>query len=132
MDKERKSKMLRMLPVFACALAVFAMGTSASADLFDDFSGDQTGSWAPARWWDDYARRGRFVVPGKNAPILDVAFSRGQRAAEIKTAGGFVVEVDILEIRGSAAGICIASADYQKQGIAAVVRADNRTEADKL
>jgi len=121
-----------MLPVFACALAVFAMGTSASADLFDDFSGDQTGSWAPARWWDDYARRGRFVVPGKNAPKLDVAFSRGQRATEIKAAGGFVIEVDILEIRDSAAGICIASADFLKQGIAVVVQADNRTETDRL
>jgi len=121
-----------MLPVFVCAVAVFAMATSASADLFDDFSGDQTGTWAPARWWDDYARRGRFVVPAKSAPKLDVAFSRGQRASEIKEAGGFVIEVDILEIKGSAAGICIASRDYQKQGIAVVVQADNRTETDKL
>lgn len=124
--------MLRMLPVFVCAVAVFAMATSASADLFDDFSGDQTGTWAPARWWDDYARRGRFVVPAKSAPKLDVAFSRGQRASEIKEAGGFVIEVDILEIKGSAAGTCIASRDYQKQGIAVVVQADNRTETDKL
>jgi len=121
-----------MLAVLICAALVFAMATPASADLFDDFSGDQTGSWAPARWWDDYACRGQFIVPGKCSPKLDVAFSRGQRASEIKAAGGFVIEVDILEIRGSAAGICIASADYQKQGIAVVVQADNRTESDKL
>ena len=124
--------MLKILFGPVCVFMLLAMGTSASADLFDDFSGDQTGSWAPARWWDDYARRGRFVVPGKRSPKLDVAFSRGQRLQEIKAAGGFVIEVDILEIRGSAAGICIASADYQKQGIAVVVQADNRTETDKL
>jgi len=121
-----------MLAVLICAALVFAMGTSASADLFDDFSGDQTGTWAPARWWDDYARRGRFVVPGNRSPKLDVAFSRAQRLQEIKAAGGFVIKVDILEIRGSAAGICIASADYLKQGVAVVVQADNRTETDKL
>jgi hypothetical protein len=121
-----------MLPVFVCAVVVFVIGESASADLFDDFSGEQTGSWAPARWWDDYARRGRFVVPGNHSPKLDVALSRAQRASEIIAAGGFVVEVDILEMRGSAAGICIASADYQKQGIAVIVQADNKTEADKL
>ena len=83
--------MLRMLTVFVCTVAVFAMGTSTSADLFDDFGGDQTGTWAPARWWDDYARRGRFVVPGNRSPKLDVAFSRAQRLQDIKAAGGFVI-----------------------------------------
>jgi hypothetical protein len=108
------------------------MGISASAELFDDFSGDQTGTWAPTRWWNDYARRGLFVAPGNLSPKLDVAFSRAQRLHEIKTAGGFIIEVDILEIRGAAAGICIGSADYKKGGIAVVVQADNKTETDKL
>ena len=68
-----------MVVLFVCVFLVFAMGTSTSADLFDDFSGEQTGSWAPARWWDDYARRVKFVVPGDRAPKLDVAFTRAQR-----------------------------------------------------
>jgi hypothetical protein len=102
-----------MLSVLFCLAAAFALPTGALADLFDDFSAEQTGSWAPARWWDDHARRGRFIVPGGSAPKLDVAFSRGQREKEIIAAGGFVVEVDILEIMGSAA-ICIGSQESEK------------------
>jgi hypothetical protein len=71
-------------------------------------------------------------VPGKAAPKLDVAFSRGRRLEEITAAGGFVVEVDIFEIKGSAAAICIASSEFEKQGIAVVVQADDSADKDKL
>jgi len=117
--------------VYVIVLAVLGVGQVGLAELVDDFSGPQTGSWAPARWWDDYACRGRLVLSGDKAPKLDIAFSRGQREKEIIAAGGFVVEVDIPEVRGSAA-ICIGSADFQKKGIAVVVQADNSSAKDKL
>ncbi|MHC4499041.1 MAG: hypothetical protein ACYS21_08030, partial [Planctomycetota bacterium] len=92
--------MLRVLSVLLWLAVVSAMATSAWAELFDDFSAEQSGTWAPVRWWDDYACRGQFVVPGNKSPRLDVAFSRTQRAAEINAAGGFVIEVEVVEIRG--------------------------------
>ncbi|MHC4621191.1 MAG: Calx-beta domain-containing protein, partial [Planctomycetota bacterium] len=120
-----------MLSGLFCLAAVFALPTGALAELFDDFSAEQTGSWAPARWWDDYARRGRFIVPGGRAPKLNVAFSRGRREKEIIAAGGFVVEVDVLEIMGSAA-ICIGSQEFEEKGIAVVLAGDQSSERDKL
>jgi hypothetical protein len=100
--------------------------------LFDDFSGAQCGSWAPARWWDDYACRGRFVVPGNKAPKLDVAFSRGQRASEINAAGGFVIEVEVVEIGEDRAVISIGAGDIQKAAVAVVVYADNSSSEDQV
>ena len=126
--------MAKLSKVSSCLIVLIVLGSVriGSAELFDDFSGPQTGSWAPVRWWDDYARRGRLVVPGDTAPKLDVAFSRGPRENEITAAGGFVVEVDILEIRGSSAAICIGSHEFETRGIALVVQADGRAEKDRL
>jgi hypothetical protein len=102
-----------------------------SAELMDDFSKPQKGSWAPARWWDDYARRGRLVIPNDKAPKLDVAFSRARREKEIIAAGGFVIEVDVLEIRSMAA-ICIGASNFEERAIAVVLQADGKDEKDKL
>ena len=121
-----------MLSGFICVFVVFAMATSVSADLFDDFSGDQTGSWAPARWWDDYACRGRFIVPGKRSPKLDVAFSRGQRATEINAAAGFVIEVEVVEIREGWAAINIGNGDIEKAAVAVVLYPDNSSSEDQI
>jgi len=117
--------------VYVIVLAVLGLCSAGLAELMDDFSGPQTGSWAPTRWWDDYARRGQLVLPGDKAPKLDIAFSRGPREKEIIAAGGFFVEVDILEIRGSAA-ICTGASDFEKRGIAVVLQADGSNEKDKL
>ena len=124
--------MLRVLLVLLCLAVVSAMVTSASAELFDDFSGEQRGSWAPARWWDDYACRGQFVVPGNKAPKLDVAFSRAQRASEINAAGGFVIEVDLVEIRQGSAIIGIGSGEVENAAVAVVLYGDNRPDEDQL
>jgi hypothetical protein len=111
---------------------VSAMATSASADLFDDFSGEQSGSWAPARWWDDYACRGQFIVPGNKSPKLDVAFSRAQRAVEIDAAGGFVIEVDVVEIREGSAIIGIGSGEVRNAAVAVVLYDDNHAGEDQV
>jgi hypothetical protein len=124
--------MLRRLLGFVCAAAVLVTPKSGLADLFDDFSGAQRGSWAPARWWDDYACRGRFVVPAKSSPKFDVAFSRGRRAAEINAAGGFVIEVDVIEIRGDRAVISIGAGDIEKAAVAVVLYADNNSSEDQI
>jgi hypothetical protein len=121
-----------MLVVFAYVAAILVTPKSGLADLFDDFSGAQCGSWAPARWWDDYACRGQFVVPGKKAPKLDVAFSRGERAAEINAAGGFVIDVDVVEIREGRAIISVGAGDIEKAAFAVVVHADNSSCEDQL
>jgi len=124
----------KLLKVSFCLIVLIVPGSVriGSAELLDDFSGAQSGSWAPVRWWDDYACRGRLIIPGDSAPKLDVAFSRGLRAKEITAAGGFVVEVDILEIRGSSAAICIGSNRFEERGIALLLQADRRTEKDIL
>ncbi|MHC4619513.1 MAG: Calx-beta domain-containing protein [Planctomycetota bacterium] len=124
--------MLRTLLVVVCATAILAIAKPGLADLFDDFSGPQYGNWAPVRWWDDYACRGRFVVPGNKAPKLDVAFSRGRRAAEINTAGGFVIDVDVVEIREGRAIISVGAGDVEKAAFAVVVHADKRSCEDQL
>ncbi len=126
--------MAKLLQVSSCliVLIVLCSARPGSGELLDDFSGPQAGSWASVRWWDDYASRGRLIIPDNAAPKLDVAFSRGRRAKEITAAGGFVVDVDILEIRGSSAAICIGSGQFEERGIALVVYSDRRTEKDKL
>jgi len=103
------------------------------AELIDDFGEPQRGTWAPARWWygPDAACRGKFVLQGNEAPMLDIAFSRAQRLAEITAAGGFIVEVEVLEIRNRA-GVCIGSRDYKEKGIAVIVNNENSLESDKL
>jgi hypothetical protein len=64
--------------------------------------------------------------------MLDIAVSRAQRLKEIKAAGGFVVEVDILELRNEA-GIFMGSVDYKEKGIAVVVsNPEKKPKSDKL
>jgi len=124
--------MLRTLTVPVCMFVVLAIGTSASADLFDDFSGPQTGSWAPARWWDDYACRGQFIVPAKKTPKLDVGFSSGRRASDINAAEGFVIEVDLLEIKGDWAAVSVGTGDIEKAAVAVVLQSDNSSSQDQV
>ncbi|MHC4154265.1 MAG: Calx-beta domain-containing protein [Planctomycetota bacterium] len=124
--------MLRVLSVLLWLAVVLATATSAWAELFDDFGTEQSGTWAPVRWWDDYACRGQFVVPGNKSPKLDVAFSRTQRAAEINAAGGFVIEVEVVEIRGDRAIIGIGSGEVERAAVAVVVYADNRPAEDQV
>ncbi len=121
-----------MKPRRCLAVMILCLTGVAIGELVDDFGSAQSGTWAPARWWDDYARRGRLVVPGGKAPKLDVAFSRSRRKEEITAAGGFVVDVDVVDIKGSAAAICIGSSDFEKRGIAVVVYADDAPKKDKL
>jgi hypothetical protein len=124
------SNQVKSLLVFLLCLL---LSQAVYAELLDDFGGPQRGTWAPVRWWygPDAACRGKFVLDGNQAPMLDLAFSRAQRLAEITTAGGFIVEVEVLEIRGQA-GVCIGSRDYKEKGIAVVVNNENSSESDKL
>lgn len=124
--------MSKLLPVLICFVVVFGVVECAWGELLDDFSGEQRGSWAPARWWDDYACRGRFIVPGGKSPKLDVAFSRGHRAAEIDAAGGFVVEVDVVEIREGSAIVGIGSGDVENAAVALVLYDDNHAGEDQI
>ena len=117
--------------VFWFLLVILCLAQVGLGELVDDFDEPQKGSWAPARWWDDYAKRGRLVVPGDKGPKLDIAFSRSRREKEIIAAGGFVVEVDVLEIRQIAA-ICFGASDFEKKGIAVVLQNDKSEEKDKL
>ncbi len=123
--------MMRFLSVCVVVL-VLAMPKLVVADLIDDFGELQSGSWAPARWWDDYARRGRFVVGADKSPKLDVAFSSGQRAAEINAAGGFVIEVDVVEIRDGRAIIAVGAGEVEKAAFAVAVGADNSASGDQI
>jgi hypothetical protein len=125
--------MARSLKVSGCLVALVILGfvSIGSAELVDDFGGPQNGSWAPARWWTDYARRERLTIPSDTAPKLDIGFSKARREKEIIAAGGFVVEVDVLEIRGLAA-ICIGASEYEERAIAVVLQADGKDEKDKL
>jgi len=117
--------------LFICAVLVLPQ--VGSAELIDDFDGPQRGTWAPARWWygRDWACRGKFIVPGDEASMLDIAFSRAGREREIVAAGGFVIEVEVLEVRGRAA-ICIGSKEFENKGIAVVVRGDKSKNRDQL
>jgi hypothetical protein len=72
------------------------------------------------------------VVPAKSSPKLDVAFSRGVRASEINSAGGFVIEVDVVEIRGDRAVISIGAGDIEKAAVAVVVYADKSSSEDQI
>ncbi|HUW19865.1 MAG TPA: Calx-beta domain-containing protein [Sedimentisphaerales bacterium] len=124
--------MLRTILFFVCVAVLFGAPTVTLGELFDDFSGAQSGSWAPARWWDDYACRGQFIVPGNKTPKLDVAFARAQRASEINSAGGFFIEVDVVEIRDDRAIIAIGSGEVENAAVAVVVYADNRPTEDQV
>jgi|GEM_PF-3674346 len=119
--------------VYLVALINLLLISSVSAELIDDFDGPQKGSWAPARWWygRDCATRGKFIVNDKEGPKLDIAFSRGRRAKEIVAAGGLVVEVEVVQVRGSAA-ICIGSKEFEENGIAVVVQAEQSKDKDKI
>ncbi|MHC4648592.1 MAG: Calx-beta domain-containing protein, partial [Planctomycetota bacterium] len=115
-----------------CVVLVLAMVTTVPADLYDDFGESQSGSWAPARWWDDYACRGRFLVPAKSSPKLDVAFTRGNRVSEINAAGGFSVEVEVVEIRGKWAAVNLGAGEVGQAAVAVVVYPDNSSSADQI
>jgi len=117
---------------FGIIVLVSIICSSVFAALFDDFSGAQRGTWAPVRWWDDYACRGQFVVPAGGAPKLDVAFSRGRRADEIAEAGGYFIEVDVVKIRGDHAAVSIGSKDLEKAAVAVVLQADNNSSQDQV
>ncbi len=119
--------------VYFVVLIMFVFVSVVAAELIDDFGGPQRGSWAPARWWygQDWARRGKFVVPGNEGTKLDIAFARARREKEIEAAGGFVIEVDIEQVRDRAA-VCIGSKEFEKKGIAVVVTGDRSKDKDKL
>ena len=74
-------KLCMTLVVLSALLCV----NSAFGNFYDDFSGLQRGSWAPARWWygEDHACRGKFIMPGNKSTMLDIAFSRAQRLQEM-------------------------------------------------
>jgi hypothetical protein len=119
--------------VYFVVLVMFVFVSVGSAELIDDFDGPQRGTWAPARWWygQDWARRGKFAISGKEGTKLDIAFARSRREKEIEAAGGLVAEVEIEQVRGRAA-VCIGSKEFEKNGIAVVVTGDKSKDKDKL
>jgi len=125
--------MLRSLGITIAISVSILLGfaQSASAAVFDDFSGEQQGSWAPVRWWTDYACRGKFIVPKDASGFFDIAVCRAQRKLEILAAKGFIVEVDVLDVKKSAA-VCIGPKDFRERGIAVLVHGENNDKSDKL